>query len=81
MGNILSKFELKFQLKRLLKEHGTAVKTKSLEDFLESIETRSPWFVTSGALNNLIWEQVHGDLQKILRKEGHEVLLVSSFSH
>lgn len=80
MGNITSKSELKFQLKRLLKEQGTAVKTKTLEDFLKTIETWSPWFVTSGALNISEWEQVRGDLQKTLRKEGPEVLPMATFS-
>ena len=59
MGNTLGKSELMFQLKRLLKEQGTVVKTKTLEDFLKTIETWSPWFITSGALNISEWEQVH----------------------
>ena len=80
MGNIPGKSELKFQLKRLLKEQGTAVKTKTLEDFLKTIEMWSPWFVTSGALNISEWEQARGDLQKTLRKEAPEVLPITTFS-
>ena len=80
MGNAPGKSELKFQLKRLLKEQGTAVKTKTLDDFLKTTETWSPWFITSGALNISEWEQVRGDLQKTLRKEGPEVLPIATFS-
>ena len=80
MWNTPGKSELKFQLKRLLKEQGTAVKTKTLEDSLKTIETWSPWFITSGALNISEWEQVRGDLQKTLRKEGPEVLPIAMFS-
>ena len=76
MENTTNKSELKFQLKRLF----TAVKTKTLEDFLKTIETWSPWFVTSGALNISEWEQVRGDLQKTLRKEEPEVLPMATFS-
>ena len=68
MGNTPGKSELT----RLLK--GTAVKTKTLDDFLKTTETWSPWFITNGALNISEWEQVRGDLQKTLRKEGPEVL-------
>ena len=80
MANTPGKSELKFQLKRLLKEQGTAVKTKTLEDFLKTIETWSPWFIISGALNISEWEQVRRDLQKTLRKEGPEVLPIATFS-
>lgn len=76
MGNTPGKSELK----RLLEEQGTAVKTKTLDDFLKTIETWSPWFITSGALNISEWEQVRGDLQKTLRKEGPEVLPIATFS-
>lgn len=81
MGNIPGKSELKFQLKRLLKEQGTAVKTKTLEDFLKAIETWSPWFVTSGAFNISEWEQVCRDLHKTLRKEGPEVQMQPPYSY
>lgn len=50
MGNTPCKSVL-IQLKRLFKEQRTAVKTKTLEDFLKAIEIWSPWFITSGALN------------------------------
>ena len=62
-----------------MKEQRTAVKTKTLDDFLKIIET-SPWFITSGALNISEWEQVRGDLQETLRKEGPEVLPIAMFS-
>ena len=74
MGNAPGKSELT----RLLK--GTAVKTKTLDDFLKTTETWSPWFITSGALNISEWEQIRGDFQKILRKEGPEVLPITTFS-
>ena len=80
MGNSQGRVDLEFQLKRLLKEQGTAIENKTLEDFLKSIERASPWFITGGGLNIPDWEEVRRDLQYLLKQEGPDVLPISTFS-
>lgn len=81
MGNSSRKLEsLQYQFKKLLKGHETAVKSKTLEGFLKSIERVSPWFITGGSLNITDWEEVRRDLHRLLQKEGSESLPPTTFS-
>ena len=44
------------------------------------MEKTSPWFIHSGSLNILDWDQVKTDLQKTFQKEGPESVPVTAFS-
>lgn len=62
MGNKPGKVQLQHQLKKLLEEQKTAVKNKTLEEFLKFIEKASPWFFKTGDLQISDWEEVCRDL-------------------
>ena len=67
MGTASSKRELQFQVKGLLEQQGTAVKERTIEASIKTIEQTSPWFIMGGGLNVPDWEEVYRDLQKKLQ--------------
>lgn len=80
MGNKPGKAQLQHQLERLLEEQQPAVKTRTLDKFLDSIEKASPWFISTGDLHISDWQEVRGDLQRLLDREGSDSFPLSTFS-
>nr|QKU38056.1 Gag [Gunnison's prairie dog retrovirus] len=80
MGNKPAKARLANELKDLLGTQGTAIKSKTAEQFVEVIAQACPWFLTGGFLNNADWDMVKNDLQKILRDKGPNTFPIATFS-
>ncbi|XP_012583237.1 PREDICTED: endogenous retrovirus group K member 5 Gag polyprotein-like [Condylura cristata] len=80
MGSTNSKEELVYQVSKLLEQQGMAVKQRTIEAFLGTVVSASPWFLTGGGLNISDWGQVKRDLQKRLQREGTDSFPTSIFS-
>ena len=79
-GMASSTLQLVDQLVDLLRQQGTGIKVKTAREFIKILEKTSPWFIHSGSLNILDWDQVKTDLQKTSQKEGPESVPVTAFS-
>lgn len=80
MGTASSYPVLEDHLIQLIQCQGTIIRHKTAKDFLKTIHKVSPWFLVSGDLNSLEWNQVKVDLQRTLHKEGPNTIPIVAFS-